>query len=294
MTRGRPRDAPGSVPEKTASVHRVRSWARFRARPRARAHRAQRHPVCAPAAARHGAGARVGTRHSGGELVPRLTRLAPRGRLRISPQVGEGLADHRPLEDRRDDPLRSATGSRAAPQVDIEDALEQPRPANALRPHRLRLERPALGVRRDLGGPLHERQRAHHPMRRPVSPWCLQLQLHLPCRVDLDALVRQRGPGDIAAGRGACARRPSPALTTSRSSGRSRIRPRRRCVGCSRRCAARRPAERRGPRPRAPRPCGIRSRRRARQGTSLPGFMIPSGSSACLIRRIICSSTGDL
>jgi hypothetical protein len=60
-----------------------------------RAHRAQRHPGCAPAAARHRAGARVGTRLSGSELEPRLARLAARGRLRIQPQVREDLADHR-------------------------------------------------------------------------------------------------------------------------------------------------------------------------------------------------------
>jgi len=57
--------------------------------------------------------------------------------------------------------------------------------------------------------PLHELQRTHHKMRRAVSPRSLQLELHLPCRVDLDALVRQRGPGDVAAqpGRG-CTRPP--------------------------------------------------------------------------------------
>jgi hypothetical protein len=47
--------------------------------------------------------------------------------------------------------------------------------------------------------PLHELQRAHHQVRGSVAPRCLELQLHLPCIVELHALVRKRRPGDVAA-----------------------------------------------------------------------------------------------
>jgi hypothetical protein len=49
------------------------------------------------------------------------------------------------------------------------------------------------------GPPLHELQRAHHQMRGPVAPRCLQLQLHLSCGVELHPFFRQRGAGDVAA-----------------------------------------------------------------------------------------------
>jgi hypothetical protein len=42
--------------------------------------------------------------------------------------VGEDLPDRRPLQDRRDDLELPAAKARAAPQVDVEHALEQPRP----------------------------------------------------------------------------------------------------------------------------------------------------------------------
>ena len=48
---------------------------------------------------------------------------------------------------------------------------------------------------------LHELQWTQHQVRRSVLPRRLQLQLHLPCSVDLDALVRQRRPRDVAAQR---------------------------------------------------------------------------------------------
>jgi hypothetical protein len=47
--------------------------------------------------------------------------------------------------------------------------------------------------------PLHELQRAQHQVRGAVAPRCLELELHLPCRVELHPLVRQRRPGDVAA-----------------------------------------------------------------------------------------------
>jgi hypothetical protein len=52
----------------------------------------------------------------------------------IRPQVGEALPDRRPLQERRDDLQLAAVAARAAPQVDVEHALEQPRPADVLRP----------------------------------------------------------------------------------------------------------------------------------------------------------------
>jgi predicted lysophospholipase L1 biosynthesis ABC-type transport system permease subunit len=53
--------------------------------------------------------------------------------------VGEDLHDLRPLQDRRDDLQLAGATPRAAPQVGFEHALEQPRPADVLRP-RLTLE----------------------------------------------------------------------------------------------------------------------------------------------------------
>ena len=81
---------------------------------------------------------------AGGERVARVPRLAlpsPGRRPGVQPQVGEDLLDPRPLPDRRDDLQLPGAAARAAPQVDVEHALEQPRPADVLRPrlHGLRV-----------------------------------------------------------------------------------------------------------------------------------------------------------
>ena len=57
----------------------------------------------------------------------------------------------------------------------------------------------AMIFRYQRGQPLHELQRRHHQVRGPVAPRRLELELHLPCRVELHPLVRQRGAGDAAA-----------------------------------------------------------------------------------------------
>jgi len=49
------------------------------------------------------------------------------------------------------------------------------------------------------GQPLHELWRAHDQMRCPVAPRRLELELHLTGGVELNPLVRQRRPGDVAA-----------------------------------------------------------------------------------------------
>ena len=49
------------------------------------------------------------------------------------------------------------------------------------------------------GQPLHELQRTHHQVRGAIAPRGLELQLHLPGRVELHPLVRQCRPGDGAA-----------------------------------------------------------------------------------------------
>jgi methyl-accepting chemotaxis protein len=72
-----------------------------------------------------------GPRGSGGEVLPRLARPAPGWRLWIRAQVGQGLVARRPLEDGRDDLELAATSDRAVLHVDVEDPLEQPRPAEA-------------------------------------------------------------------------------------------------------------------------------------------------------------------
>ena len=76
-----------------------------------------------------------------GERVARLARPSPGRRPGIQSQVGEDLADRRPLQDRRDELQLPSAAARAAPQVDVEHALEQPRPADGLRPglHGLRV-----------------------------------------------------------------------------------------------------------------------------------------------------------
>ena len=85
-----------------------------------------------------------GGRGSGGDVVSRLARPAPGRRLGIEPQVGEDLLDHRPLEDGRDDLEIAAAAVRAVLHVDVEHALEQPRPADAAGP-RLGTLDPAFG-----------------------------------------------------------------------------------------------------------------------------------------------------
>ncbi len=64
------------------------------------------------------------------------SRARPRRwRLRIQPQVGEDLLDHRPLQDGRDELQFAATAVGTVRHVDGQDSLEQPRPANAVRPY---------------------------------------------------------------------------------------------------------------------------------------------------------------
>jgi len=60
----------------------------------------------------------------------RLARHAPGRRLRIEPKVGEDLLDHRPLEDGRDDLEFAATAATAMLHLDVEDLVEQSRPAD--------------------------------------------------------------------------------------------------------------------------------------------------------------------
>jgi len=80
-----------------------------------------RHPGCSACGPAHGA-------------PPRMARPSPVRRPGIQPQVGEDLLDRCPLQDRRDDLQLASVAARAAPQVDVEHALEQPRPADVLRP----------------------------------------------------------------------------------------------------------------------------------------------------------------
>ena len=84
--------APDSVCDRAAGVRGVRFRPRSRARPRARArcaHIARRVTLAARQRLHATGRGPRGARHSGGELVPRLARLAARRRLRIQPQVGE-------------------------------------------------------------------------------------------------------------------------------------------------------------------------------------------------------------
>ena len=55
-------------------------------------------------------------------------------RLRIHSEMAKDLLDHRPLEDGGDDLELPSAAVRAVLHVDVEDALEQPRPADAMRP----------------------------------------------------------------------------------------------------------------------------------------------------------------
>jgi hypothetical protein len=71
---------------------------------------------------------------SGGEVLPRLASPSLGWRLRIQAQVSLDLLDHRPLEDGRDDLELAAAAVGAALHVDVEDALEQPCPADAVWP----------------------------------------------------------------------------------------------------------------------------------------------------------------
>ena len=66
--------------------------------------------------------------------MPRLARPSPRRRLWIDPQVSQDLLDRRPLQDGRDDLQFPGAAVRAVLQVDVKDPLEQPRPADAVRP----------------------------------------------------------------------------------------------------------------------------------------------------------------
>lgn len=95
--------------------------------------------------------------------MPRLARSAPGRWLRIQPQVGEDLLDYRPLEDGRDDLQFPAAAVRAGVHVDVEHALEQPRPTDAVRHSLDRLEF-ALRGRSGFGGRplLLERPLRHH------------------------------------------------------------------------------------------------------------------------------------
>jgi hypothetical protein len=67
-------------------------------------------------------------------VLPRLARSAPGRRLRVHHQVGEDLLDDRPLEDGRDALQFPGAAVRAVRHVDVKDALERPRPADAVRP----------------------------------------------------------------------------------------------------------------------------------------------------------------
>ena len=67
-------------------------------------------------------------------VLPHLARPTIGRRLRIQPQVREDLLDDRPLQDGRDDLEFPTAAVRAALHVDVEHALEQPRPADTVRP----------------------------------------------------------------------------------------------------------------------------------------------------------------
>ncbi|SER45187.1 Uncharacterised protein [Pseudomonas luteola] len=158
-------------------------------------------------------------------VLPRLARAAPGRRLRIQPQVGEDLLDDLPLEDGCDDLQFPGAAVRAVLHVDVEDALEKPRPADAVRPGLDSLDF-ALGNGCSLGGhlclrrwavrhyqraqlrvrgqhavepdevqprprhqrrkPLHELKLAHDQVRGAVAPRRLKLEVHLPRGVELD------------------------------------------------------------------------------------------------------------
>ena len=154
--------------------------------------------------------------------MPGLARLAARRRPRIQPQLRQDLAEHRTLQDRRDDLHLPGAAPRAVPHVDVEDPLEQPRPADAAGPGLNRLDF-ALGANRCFGGRwLLCRRRLRHPPRpqlrvgrqHPVVPDQVQLRPRHPRRqrgspahagIDLN-----RAHGDATAARlpRACGDRP--------------------------------------------------------------------------------------
>ena len=73
------------------------------------------------------------------ESCPVLQGASSWRRLRLQDQVREAFFDDRPLQDGSDDLQFPGTAVRAVLHVDVEDALEQPRPADAVRPGRNRL-----------------------------------------------------------------------------------------------------------------------------------------------------------
>jgi len=212
---------PLSVP-RFAGGHVLRVDPRFRWRCADTSHDA------APAAVWRcslGRGVCDGRRGSEGEVMPRLARSAPGCRLRIQPKVGEDLLDHLPLQDGGDDLEFPGGAVRAVLHVDVNTRLSSR--AQLMRPGRawtvsISLSATAAdsavgsasarafgttsGRNLALGGstplnrmrcrrnqrrqPLHELQRRHHQVRRPVAPRRLELQLHLPGSVELHPLVR--------------------------------------------------------------------------------------------------------
>ena len=97
-------------------------------------------------------------------VLPRLGRPATGRRLRIQSEMAKDLLDHGPLEDGGDDLEFPGAAPRAVPHVDVEDPLEQPRPADAAGPGLNRLDF-ALGANRCFGGRLllSRRPLRHHP-----------------------------------------------------------------------------------------------------------------------------------
>jgi hypothetical protein len=67
-------------------------------------------------------------------VLPCLARSAPGRRLRIQSQVVEDVLDHRLPQDGRDDLRFPGAALRAVLHVDVEDPLENPRQADAVRP----------------------------------------------------------------------------------------------------------------------------------------------------------------
>jgi len=87
---------------------------------------------------------------------------------RIQAQVRQDLRDHRPLEDGRGDLQLPVAAVRAVLLVGVENPLEQPRPADAVRPRLKALDLP-LGSRCGFAGRLlHLR---HLRRLKPGGPW---------------------------------------------------------------------------------------------------------------------------
>ena len=63
----------------------------------------------------------------------RLACPHPGRRLQVQPQASQGLLDHQPLEDRRDELELAAAAGQAVQPVDVEDAIERTGPADAVR-----------------------------------------------------------------------------------------------------------------------------------------------------------------